>query len=52
LIAGQSALITLVRLEEQPTVEQELERLGGHIVAHEVAGDLIDKLSIPIEPEA
>ena len=47
LEAGQSALITVVKPEERPIVEQELERLGGHIVSHEVAGDLIEKLSKP-----
>jgi uncharacterized membrane protein len=47
LIAGQSALISVVKPAEQPLVVQELERLGGHIVSHEVAGDLIDKLSAP-----
>jgi uncharacterized membrane protein len=51
LDAGQSALITLVKPEEQALVVQELERLGGHIVSHEVAGDLIDKLSLPNAPE-
>lgn len=49
LEAGQSALITLVKPEEQAIVTQALEQLDGHIVSHEVAGDLIDKLSQPAE---
>lgn len=47
LSAGQSALITLVRPAEQAIVTRALEQLDGHLVSHEIAGDLIDKLSQP-----
>lgn len=52
LYAGQSALITMVKTEELPIVVEELERLEGHVVSHEVAGDLVEKLSKPYEEEA
>jgi uncharacterized membrane protein len=51
LYAGQSALITMVKTEELHLVVAELERLEGHIVSHEVAGDLVEKLSKPNEEE-
>lgn len=51
LYAGQSALILMVKPEEQAIVVDELEQLEGHIVSHEVAGDLVEKLSKPYESE-
>jgi uncharacterized membrane protein len=45
LNTGHSALITLVKPEERPIVLAELERLGGHLVDHELPGHVVAKLS-------
>ena len=41
--AGHSALIVLVRPEEEPVVVADLERLGGTIAAHDLAAGLIEE---------
>jgi uncharacterized membrane protein len=45
LVAGNSALIALVRAEEENVVVAELERLGGTIVAHGIAPELAEQLA-------
>ena len=45
LDAGSSALITLVRAEEQPTVVEELQRLGGHLIEHDIPPEIVAELT-------
>jgi uncharacterized membrane protein len=45
LDAGHSALITLVKPDEQPVVVAELEKLGGTLVEHSLPTEVIEKLS-------
>jgi uncharacterized membrane protein len=40
LDAGSSALITLVRPDEEPIVIEELQKLGGTIVQHTIDADV------------
>lgn len=44
LDAGSSALILLVRPHDIQVVEEELERLGGTLIQHSLAPELIEKL--------
>jgi uncharacterized membrane protein len=44
LSAGESALLALVRPDEEPVVVAELERLGGTIQAHGIAPELAAEL--------
>lgn len=44
LDAGSSALITLVQPGEAPLVRAELQRLGGTIVEHEIAPEIVAEL--------
>jgi uncharacterized membrane protein len=44
LDAGSSALITLVRPEEEALVVDELEKLGGTIVRHPIPPDIVEQL--------
>jgi uncharacterized membrane protein len=44
LDAGSSALITLVRPDEEPIVVEELQRLGGTIVQHTIDAELAAEL--------
>lgn len=52
LDAGSSALITLVTPEEQPLVVAELVRLGGHIVEHTVAPEIVAQLTQQADSDA
>jgi uncharacterized membrane protein len=45
LDAGHSALITLVKPDEQRIVVAELEKLGGAMIEHALPTDVIEKLS-------
>lgn len=47
LQAGETALITLVRPEDAAFVSSELERLGGHLIAHTLPGEVVAELSRP-----
>jgi uncharacterized membrane protein len=44
LDTGSSALITLVRPEEEALVVDELEKLGGTIVRHPIPPDIVEQL--------
>jgi uncharacterized membrane protein len=45
LDAGSSALITLVKAEEQPIVVEELQRLGGHLIEHDIPPEIAKELT-------
>jgi uncharacterized membrane protein len=44
LQAGSSALVTLLKPEERDVIVEELERLGGTLVEHTLAPDIVEKL--------
>jgi uncharacterized membrane protein len=54
LDAGHSALITMVQPDERPIVVAELQKLGGHVLEHELPADVIEALSgaAPASPAA